>query len=149
MPKFRGGNDKFVKNGKIRAKKRNFAGKNALMSKQNFATKIPELEGNLNANSAEINGFLTLPFSLTLSGCSGSGKSFFVRKLLLHQKDITGSEWKKIFYISRFEQKDLMLELKHLPIVFINEIIPSLNELKQKSAKNEQNLVVLDDLMSQ
>ena len=147
MTKFRGGNGRFVKNGGIRAKKKFLREKNA--EKQNFTPKISELGEKLNANSTEINGFLTLPFSLTLSGCSGSGKSFFVRKLLMNQKEIIGSEWKKIFYISRFELKDLQRELKHLPIVFINEIIPSLDELKQKSAKNEQNLVVLDDLMSQ
>ena len=107
---------------------------------KNILVKPPDV-------NEEINGFLSLPFSLTLSGCSGSGKSFFVRKLLLNQRDITGSEWKKIFYISRFEFRPS--ELMHLPIEYIHGVIPSLEELKKKSAKNEQNLVILDDLMSQ
>ena len=39
--------------------------------------------------------------------------------------------------------------MKHLPIEYIHGVIPSLDELKKKPVKNEQNLVILDDLMSQ
>jgi hypothetical protein len=97
----------------------------------------------------EINGYLQLPFSMTISGCSGSGKSHFVKMLLLNQKAITGSVWSKIFYISRFELLDLKRDLKHLPIEFLHENIPSIEYLKKKSNPHAQCLVIADDLMTQ
>ena len=102
----------------------------------------------MDSSREDIDGFLALPFSLTLSGCSGSGKSYFVRQLLLRQKEICGAAWAKIFYISRFELGGLQRELSHLPIEYIHAEIPSLDDLKKRSASG-QNLVILDDLMSQ
>ena len=99
--------------------------------------------------SVPINGHLTIPFSLTVSGCSGSGKSRFVKNLLLNQRALTGSVWGKIFYVSKFELPDLKRDLAHLPIEFLHDVIPTIEYLKKKSAGRGQSLVVADDLMVQ
>lgn len=115
-----------------------------------IAVKSSEIDGKARSlNPNEINGYLTIPFSLICSGCSGAGKSHFVKNLLLNQRAITGGTWKKIFYISRFELTDLERDLKHLPVEFIHGVIPTVDELQDKSDAKHQNLVILDDLMTQ
>ena len=94
-------------------------------------------------------GLLKIPFSMSVSGCLGCGKSYFVKNLLLNQHKFVEGQWDKIFYISRYQlpnlERDLTSKLKN--IEFIQGEIPTLEQLQPRYNPGDQILLVVDDLM--
>ena len=90
---------------------------------------------------------LQIPFSMSLNGTSGCGKSFFIKTLLLNQGALLTQKWHKIFYVSRYKLAGLERDLAHLPIEFLQGEIPSLLQLRARQVPGQQTCLVVDDMI--
>jgi len=87
------------------------------------------------------------PFNCIVSAPTKSGKTEFVKKLLLHLNELIDEPPKEIYWAYTEWQKsydDLMEKMPHVHFV---EGLPSLEILKQN--KNVAKLLILDDLMQE
>src|SRR3989441_12466631 len=79
------------------------------------------------------------PFTCTISGPTGSGKSVFVQRLLKHAKTVIDPSPERILYCYGVYQKIF----SQFEGVEFNEGLPSLDEFDGK----KHTLVIIDDLM--
>ena len=106
------------------------------------------MEGNTkDSDVAWLDGRLRIPFSMSLNGTSGCGKSFFIKQLLLNQDTLLTRKWDKIFYVSRYRLEGLEQDLAYLPIEFVHGEIPSLQQLRARHAPGRQTCLVVDDMI--
>ncbi len=89
---------------------------------------------------------LTTPFSLGVFGSRWSGKTEFVKNLLLKQNGLIKEPFKKVIWIYKSWQDDLFKQLmdKDFRIEFSNGL-PNLKTMP----KQENTVVVIDDLMEE
>ena len=88
------------------------------------------------------------PFSLLVSGSRGAGKSVFARNLIKYRNDVFDKQFDRIVWLFAKHQEDLLEELKsYFPTVEYVFGLPA--DLDEMFDKSKNNLLVLDDLMSQ
>jgi hypothetical protein len=90
-------------------------------------------------------GRLITPFSMGIFASRASGKTHFVRSLLLEQERLIHTPFKKVLWIYKSWQDDLFKELNsqtNFEIEFIDDIP---NTMVEKATVN--TLIVIDDLM--
>jgi DNA helicase HerA-like ATPase len=92
-------------------------------------------------------GRLLTPFSMGIFASRGSGKTHFVRSLLLEQERFIHTPFKKVLWIYKSWQDDFFKELNsqtNFMIEFVDDIP---NTMVEKATVN--TLIVIDDLMEE
>jgi hypothetical protein len=86
------------------------------------------------------------PFSMGVYGSRLSGKTVFVKNLLLMQNDIINEPFKKVIWIYNSWQEDLFRELMNgdFQIKFLDDL-PDFKTMK----KQENTVIVIDDYMEE
>lgn len=90
---------------------------------------------------------LQTPFSLIVSGQSQSGKTTFVKKLLLNWENVCGDKPSRILWLYGINQPELFTYLKNankIPVTFVEGF--DVQKLKDTLPFNENVTVILDDL---
>ena len=88
------------------------------------------------------------PFSCIVSGCSGSGKTTWVHKLLLNRGDMIDREIDKVYMFYSEEQPNLFQKMRSDGVVheFILGI-PTMDFVRDITATNMNILIIIDDNM--
>lgn len=94
-----------------------------------------------------------LPFqdssNMIISGCSGSGKTVFVARLIKHHKRMFHTPPDLIVYIYKHWQPLYSeIEKQHSNVIFLSTI-PSEEELKEMVNGRPHSLLICDDMMSE
>ena len=89
------------------------------------------------------------PFTHIVSGPTGCGKTTYVKKLLQHNNILIKPKITRIVWIYRYWQSmyDELARTVHPPIEFIQDIPHNLSD-DSFISPNENNIIVLDDMMS-
>ena len=75
---------------------------------------------------------LKTSFSMVLSGASSTGKTNLAVHLIKNQGIFFDKPFEKIVWVSRFKQPKLQTELKNFNTDFIQNALPSMDDLKKK-----------------
>lgn len=94
-----------------------------------------------------------LPFqdnsNIIISGCSGSGKTVFVSRLIKHHQKMFYTPPELIIYIYKHWQPLYSeIEKQHSKVIF-NSNLPSEEELKDMVKDRNHSLLICDDMMSE
>ena len=85
------------------------------------------------------------PFTLTVSGPTGSGKTQFTKQFVENSKSLISPEPVQIIWCYS-EYQDTYKELQNLPDFLLVQGLPDLDSLRKE--KDISKLIILDDLMS-
>ena len=88
------------------------------------------------------------PFSCIVSGCSGSGKTTWVYKLLENSRDLITPEIRTVYYFYTQDQPHLFRTMKELGLVnqFVQDA-PTVEKITEISSAEENVLLIVDDNM--
>jgi len=90
---------------------------------------------------------LKTSFSMVLTGASSTGKTNLAVHLIKNQGVFFDKPFEKIVWVSRFKQPKLQTELKNFNTDFIQNALPSMDDLKKKKGAASHLLLVIDDMM--
>lgn len=87
--------------------------------------------------------------NMIISGCSGSGKTVFVSRLIEHHKEMFQTPPELIIYVYKHWQPLYSdLEKQFSNVVFLSDM-PSEHSLKQMVKDRSHSLLICDDMMSE
>ena len=84
---------------------------------------------------------------MVLTGASSTGKTNLAVHLIKNQGVFFDKPFGKIVWVSRFKQPKLQTELKNFNTDFIQNALPSMDDLKKKKGSASHLLLVIDDMM--
>jgi hypothetical protein len=90
------------------------------------------------------------PTTMSISGTTGSGKTYWVKKLLTFSKELFSDKPPfKILYCFGLWQPQYEEMENNIPNITFNKGLPTISQIESISAEKKHSIVVLDDLMSE
>ena len=115
------------------------------MNKVHEAKMHPRKEQSLAIGST----VMQHPFTCIVAGCTHSGKTVWVKKLLENAKTTTSPPPERIIWCYGQWQPTYLNMIKTIPSIELNEAIHSDMDSVEFLDVSTQNLIVFDDLMTQ
>lgn len=92
---------------------------------------------------------LASPCSVGVYGCQQSGKTYFVKQLLIHRDDMFTEQTTKILYCYTISQPVLEEMEQSIDIFVMKRGLPSEEDIEELTQNRTHTILVLDDLMSE
>jgi hypothetical protein len=86
------------------------------------------------------------PFTMVVSGSTGSGKTEFIKKLIAYRDTLIDPMVDKVIYVYG-EYQQAFVELENDPNVFFTNECPDEDKLREWSQKYGRIMLILDDMM--